>query len=74
MPYYLFKILPDRRMEKLAEHTAFREASSQAKALRREIPQGEDYRVKVIFAPTEDEARFVLSQPRTLEPITGDEW
>jgi len=28
----------------------------------------------VIFAPTEDEARFVLSQPRTLEPITGDEW
>ncbi|GAB4167384.1 MAG: hypothetical protein Fur0039_05070 [Rhodocyclaceae bacterium] len=74
MPYYLFKILPDRQMEKLAEHEGFREASAQAKALRRDIPAGEDYRVKVIFAANEEEACFVLSQPRTLEPITGDDW
>lgn len=74
MPYYLFKLIPDQPVEKLAEHLAFREASAQAKALRREIPAGEDVRIKVIFAASEDEARFVLSQPRTLEPITGDEW
>ena len=75
MPYYIYKIHPPlRRLEKAEEHDSFKAASERAKQMRREIPQGEDYQVKVMFADNELQAEDLLSQVREREPITGDDW
>lgn len=74
MPYYLYKVFAFRRLEKLAEFAAFKEASAQAKALRRDLAGVEDCQVKVIFAENEFQAEDLLSQVREGEPLTGDDW
>ncbi|MCK7491239.1 MAG: hypothetical protein MZW92_05620 [Comamonadaceae bacterium] len=75
MPYYIYKVhQPLRNLEKVEEHDAFRAASDRAKQMRREIPAGQDYLVKVIHAENELQAEDLLSQVREKEPLTGDDW
>jgi uncharacterized protein (DUF3084 family) len=75
MPYYIYKVhQPLRNLEKAEEHDAFRAASDRAKQMRREIPAGQDYLVKVIHAENELQAEDLLSQVREKEPLTGDDW
>ena len=74
MPYYIYRVFPDKRLEKIEEFPAFREASVRAKTLRREIPADQDYLIKMVFAETPFEAQLLLAQPRQPEPLTGDDW
>jgi len=74
MPYYIFKIFPDRRLEKVAEVAASKQASAQAKALRKAVSPEADHVVKVIYAETEDNARFLLSQVPARESLADDDW
>ena len=75
MPYYIYNVHPPmRRLEKVEAHEVFKAASDRAKVLRREIPPGKDYLVKVIYADNELQAEDLLSQVRDKEPITGDDW
>lgn len=75
MPYYIYTVHPPlRRLEKVEAHDAFKAASDRAKQLRREIPAGQDYQVKVIHAENELQAEDLLSQVREKEPLTGDDW
>lgn len=74
MPYYIYKIFPDKRLEKIDEFSAFREASARAKTLRREIPADQHYLIKMVFADNSLEAQLLLAQPRPPEPLTGDDW
>ncbi|MGD9788115.1 MAG: hypothetical protein AB7U30_09210 [Sulfuricellaceae bacterium] len=76
MPYYVYKVIegPFKQLEVLNQFEKFREASSWAKARRGEIPAGENYLVKVIFAENELQAEDLLMQVREKEPITGDDW
>ena len=53
MPYYLYKVFPFHRLEKVAVFTAFPEASAQAKALRKDPALPADCKVKVTFAEDE---------------------
>ncbi|HLY95709.1 MAG: hypothetical protein ACM3W8_00220 [Sideroxydans sp.] len=72
MPYYIYRIFehPIRRLEKLEQHEAYREASARAKQLRKESPDEAAYRIKMIFGETELHAEDALNQvrERSLEP------
>ena len=66
MPYFVYKIFetPIRRLEKLEQHEAFREASNRAKQIRSELPSDASYNIKVIFAESELHAEDLLNQIR----------
>jgi hypothetical protein len=72
VPYYIYKIYehPIRRLEKLEQHAAYRDASARAKQLRQESPVDAVYRIKMIFGETELHAEDALNQLREpdLEP------
>ena len=61
MPYYLYKVFPFHRLERVAVFDAFSAASEQAKALRREPALAADCRVRVMFAENELRAEELLT-------------
>lgn len=75
MPYYVYKIFekPMRRLEKLEQHDAFRDASNRAKQLRTELPADAVCTIKVMFAETEFDAEDLLNQVREAAPGPGDD-
>ena len=91
MPYYLYKVIesPIRLLEKIESHDSFKEASTRAKALRRDLALSEGcaqkggqsrpeevrlgYVVKTIFADNELQAEDILSQVREAPPEPGDD-
>jgi hypothetical protein len=75
MPYFVYKIFetPFRRLEKLEQHEAFRDASNRAKQLRSELSSDEPCIIKVIFAETELHAEDLLNQIREAVPNPQDD-
>jgi hypothetical protein len=75
MPYFVYKIFetPIRRLEKLEQHDAFREASNRAKQLRGELAGNAACVIKVIFAETELHAEDLLNQVRAAAPNPQDD-
>lgn len=74
MPYYIYKVFPFFRLEKVAEFASFKEASAHAKALRPLVAAQEQCAVKVMFAENEARAEELLTRPREPEPLTGDDY
>lgn len=74
MPYYVYRVLPFARLEKVTEFAAFKDASSHAKALRAAPGLPGDCKVKLIFADNELQAEDLLSQVREREEgVIGDD-
>jgi hypothetical protein len=75
MPYYVYKIteFPIRRLEKLEQYDAYREASQHAKKIRGELPADAACVIKVMFAETEFDAEDTLNQIRVAPPELGDD-
>jgi hypothetical protein len=75
MPYFVYKIYEDpiRRLEKLEQHDAFRDASNRAKQLRGELAGDVTCVIKVIFAETELHAEDLLNQVRAAVPNPQDD-
>jgi cell fate (sporulation/competence/biofilm development) regulator YmcA (YheA/YmcA/DUF963 family) len=75
MPYFVYKIFetPFRRLEKLEQHEAFRDASNRAKQLRSELSSEVPCIIKVIFAETELHAEDLLNQIREAVPNPQDD-
>lgn len=74
MPYFVYRVFPFRRLEKVDAADSFGQASAQAKALRASPERPADCAIKVIFASTENEAEELLSQVREAAPgVVGDE-
>ncbi len=74
MAYYLYRVFPFARLEKVTQFDAFGDASAAAKKLRAAADLPADCRVKVIFAENELQAEDLLSQVRPREPgVVGDE-
>ncbi|MCG6872271.1 MAG: hypothetical protein LJE84_08265 [Gammaproteobacteria bacterium] len=72
MPYFVFRIEPDQRMQHLETFTAFREAMSFARKLRSERAPDAEYEVRMIFADDPAEGRRLLSTRRKASPV--EEW
>ncbi len=73
MPYYIYKVFPFHRLEKVAELTAFAPASAQAKALRKDPTLPPDCKVKVVFAEDELGAETLLTEVREPRPRFDDD-
>jgi hypothetical protein len=73
LPYFVYRVFPFRRLEKVEELASFREASARAKALRASPDLPADCAVKVIFAATEFEAEDLLSEVRAPKPGLADD-
>ncbi|MBL8341300.1 MAG: hypothetical protein JNL30_07505 [Rubrivivax sp.] len=77
MPYYLYAVKPFGQLERLGEHAAFKDASAAAKRERaartgRADATGLAEQVRVMFAPTAEQAEDLLLQRRD-PPPPGDE-
>jgi len=74
VPYFIYRILPPRRLEKVTDTRTFGEASIEAKALRARLDLPAECTIKVVFAADETEAERLLAQARAKEPgLAGDE-
>jgi hypothetical protein len=75
VPYYVYKVsyFPIRRLEKLEQHDAFRDASARAKALRAAQGGAGEGIIKVILADNELHAEDLLSQLRAPQPNPDDD-
>lgn len=76
MPYYIYRVRqigPVRQLEKLAEHTVFKEASAAAKHLRQEAGDVAHVRIQVIFGENELQAEEALSEVRPAGLVTGED-
>ncbi|MEO8081567.1 MAG: hypothetical protein ABI641_13630 [Caldimonas sp.] len=72
MPYFVFRVKPFARFEKLAEFAAFKDASAHAKALRGAGGASAEDKVKVMFADDQQLAEDLLCQIRDPGPLGDD--
>ncbi len=74
MAYYIYRVFPFARLEKVTQFDAFKDASAEAKRLRAAADRPADCKLKVIFAENEWQAEDLLSQVREAETgVIGDE-
>lgn len=72
MPYFVYRVKPFAQLEKLAEFSAFKEASMHAKSLRVAQPGEPGASIKVMFADSPLQAEDLLLQVRERGP-SGDD-
>jgi len=77
MPYYIYRVTPVgpiRQLAKITQFDAFKEASTEAKRLRRETELAAGEAIKTIFAENELQAEELLNEPRVDVPMTGEDY
>lgn len=77
MPYYIYRVTPMgpvRQLVKISQFDVFKEASNEAKRLRRETELAAGEAIKTIFAENELQAEELLNEPRGEEPMTGEDY
>jgi dihydrodipicolinate synthase/N-acetylneuraminate lyase len=75
MPYYIYRIPtgPVKILEKITQFDAFKDASAEAKRMRKESDLTK-LQIKVVFGENEIQAEEALMTVREPEPLTGDDW
>ena len=77
MPYYIYRVTPVgpiQQLAKISQYDVFKEASNEAKRLRRETELAAGEKIKTIFAENELQAEDLLNEPRGEEPMTGEDY
>ena len=77
MPYYIYRVTPIgpvRQLARISQFEVFKEASNEAKRLRRETGLAPGEAIKTIFADNELQAEELLNEPRGEEPMTGEDY
>lgn len=64
MPYYVYKVFPDRRAEYLADFAAYKQARALARETRATLDAGDECAVKMVFAKDRTEAKSLILTPR----------
>jgi dihydrodipicolinate synthase/N-acetylneuraminate lyase len=76
MPYYIYRVTqlgPVKQLEKLTQFDVFKDASGEAKRLRKEADLTR-CKIQVVFGENELQAEEALHSVREAEPLTGDDW
>lgn len=72
MPYFVYKIHPDRQLEPVQPFDKFPEARKLVRSMREQIGEADGYTVRIIFAKNPDEAERLLTEKREPRPL-GEE-
>lgn len=72
MAYYVYKIYPLKRLEYIDEFEAYRDAKTFARAMRKELSPEDDCTVRMIFAPSREQAERLLKETREARPLGED--
>jgi len=72
MPYFLYKIFPNKKLELITQFEQFAAAKTEAKRLRPLITVADNYQIKVIFAKSDIEAVLLLKEQREARPLGDD--
>jgi hypothetical protein len=72
MPYFIYRISPQRFLTYVNEFAHYREARHTARQMRQEQPQDDLDTVKIIFAKDRGDAESVLKTPRERKPSEDD--
>ena len=64
MPYFVYKVFPNRTCEKVSEFEKFKEAKSFARDERANLTVQDNCTIKVMFAKNESEAETLILTPR----------
>ena len=72
MPYFLFKIDPQRNLDFIDSFTKYRDARDLARKLRAELPPGDPHTIKMVHAKNQAEAEHLLTEVREPRPA-GEE-
>jgi len=77
VPYYIYRVTPVgpiQQLSKISQFEVFKEASNEAKRLRRETELAAGEKIKTIFAANELEAEELLSQPPREDFADGEDY
>lgn len=72
MPYYLFKMFPNRKVEVIESHPKFRDARDRARELRAQLTVADNCEIKMVFAPNEGAGAKLLTTEREVIPMGDD--
>lgn len=72
MPYFLFKMFPNRTVEYIEDHEKYRDARDSARSRRKELTVADNYQVKIIFAANKTAGEKLLTTEREAEPWGDD--
>lgn len=72
MPYFIYNVFANKKVEKVSSFPKFIEAKQEAKALRAALTNEDQYQVKIIFAQNEIAAEMLLKEEREYQPDGDD--
>ncbi|MCP3870222.1 MAG: hypothetical protein GY703_19440 [Gammaproteobacteria bacterium] len=72
MPYFVYRISEDNKLQCLDQHNSYKEARGQVRKRRSEQAADDTSLVRLIFASSEMEAERLLLTPRE-SPVEGDD-
>jgi hypothetical protein len=72
MAYYVYKIYPPKRLDFLDEFDAYRDAKNFTRTKRKELTLEDDCTVRMIFAPSKQQAERLLKEAREARPMGED--
>ncbi len=72
MPYFVYRISPDRKLTLLETFTKFKEAKDHARSLRAQQATDDRNTVRMIFAENQKKAQLLLTDARTAK-VDGDD-
>ena len=64
MPYFLYRISPERKLTLIETYAKFQEAKNEARRLRAEKPADNHDTIRMIFAESPRKAQLLLTDPR----------
>lgn len=72
MPYFIYKVFADKKLENITSFPKFIEAKQEVKTLRAALTSADQYQVKIIFAQNEISAEMSLKEEREYQPDGDD--
>ena len=72
MPYYIYEIIPPKRLELVDSFDGYRDARTRARTLRATLGTDAEQTVRVIYAQNTEEAARLLLEVREPRPL-GEE-
>ena len=68
MPYFIYNIYPNRRLEPVERFDKYPDAKKAARTMRAKLTPDDEHTVKIVFAPNPEEAERLLLEKREPQP------